>query len=219
MVEPQKAGGAWERKRIRTSLEIECAALELLSRRGLDEVTVEQIAVAAGISTRTFFRYFRNVRDVLTGVPQRESERLCAALMDRPREEGLLDSLRAVYRESDAVAAAVTPAENFELEARAVGVWGQIVRSAPDTVLVESHATAVLAAGFEEVIRDRDQLESADSEDPGVAAAALAAVVWFVYLRWLEGGGIGSLSIPLNRAFAVLAEVLGSIDGSRHRAL
>jgi AcrR family transcriptional regulator len=211
MLEQQKADGIWERKRIRTSLEIECVALELISERGLDDVTVEQVAAAAGISTRTFFRYFRNVRDVLTPVPVRESARVCEALLARAPGEGLLDSLRAVYQYTAADVAALH-SENAALELRSVELWGRIVHTAPDTVLAESHATTVLAAGFENVIRARLPLGAGDPDAPGVAAAALAAVFWFVYVRWLERGDLDPLSGYLTRAFEVLAELLGSLD-------
>jgi AcrR family transcriptional regulator len=212
MVERQKPAGAWERKRIRTSLEIECVALGLLSDRGLDSVTVEQIAAAAGISTRTFFRYFRNVRDVLTGVPLRESVRVCAALMARPPDEGILDALRAVYTYDEAEAVAAASTENAELERRAVELWGSIVRAAPDAVLAESHATTVLAARLEMALHPRLRLESDDADAAGVVSAALAAVIWSVYVRWLERGVGDSLARHLTRAFEVLASLLGSLD-------
>jgi AcrR family transcriptional regulator len=41
------------------------AALELFVRKGFDETTIDEIAEAAGISRRSFFRYFANKDDLL----------------------------------------------------------------------------------------------------------------------------------------------------------
>ena len=113
--------GPWERRRIRTSLEIECVALQEIADRGLDSVTGEQIANAAGISTRTFFRYFKNVRDVLTAVTSRETERLCALVRARPLDEPLLDAFRAVYQDFAAIDQGLqdTDQDDAELKAKA----------------------------------------------------------------------------------------------------
>jgi TetR/AcrR family transcriptional regulator, regulator of mycofactocin system len=46
---------------------IEKVALELFRERGFEETTAEDIAVAAGISRRTFFRYFGAKSDILFG--------------------------------------------------------------------------------------------------------------------------------------------------------
>ncbi|MFA4841169.1 MAG: TetR family transcriptional regulator [Agrococcus sp.] len=47
-----------ERRRLDTQLEIHEAALALFEEQGLQATTVQQIADRAGISHRTFFRYF-----------------------------------------------------------------------------------------------------------------------------------------------------------------
>jgi TetR/AcrR family transcriptional regulator, regulator of mycofactocin system len=51
-----------------TSIEaVEKAALELLAVRGFDETSAEEIAAAAGISRRTFFRYFGTKNNIPFG--------------------------------------------------------------------------------------------------------------------------------------------------------
>ncbi|MFD6161010.1 TetR family transcriptional regulator [Nocardia sp. NPDC060256] len=46
------------RRRRQTELEIHTAAVTLAVERGADQVTVDEIAARAGVSARTFFRYF-----------------------------------------------------------------------------------------------------------------------------------------------------------------
>ncbi|MEP3333569.1 helix-turn-helix domain-containing protein [Sedimentitalea sp.] len=58
-----------QRRRQETERDIQKATLELAMQHGLDNVTTEQIAVSAGISTRTFFNYFTNKEAAAIGVP------------------------------------------------------------------------------------------------------------------------------------------------------
>jgi DNA-binding transcriptional regulator YbjK len=41
------------------------AAIDLFAKKGFDETTVEEVAEAAGISRRSFFRYFETKDDLL----------------------------------------------------------------------------------------------------------------------------------------------------------
>jgi AcrR family transcriptional regulator len=205
VVEPTSNADVWERKRERMSLRIECAGLSLLSERGVGEVTVEQIATAAGISTRTFFRYFRNANDVLTAVPVRESKRICRVLMARPSEEGLLDAFHAVFAAGGATVD--TEGENADFELEAVRLWAEVVRAAPDVVESESHAGSALAAELEHVVRDRLGDGADDDEIVGV---------WFVYTRSIEQTDGAGLSDHLDKAIRALADLHGSeVSASR----
>ncbi|WP_432543330.1 TetR/AcrR family transcriptional regulator [Kineococcus sp. SYSU DK002] len=56
-----------ERRRLATQAEIEHVALELFSRNGSERTTVDDIATAAGVSPRTFFRYFATKEDAALG--------------------------------------------------------------------------------------------------------------------------------------------------------
>lgn len=61
----------WERRRRILLSEYERIALELFAERGYHKVTVDEIAAAAGITTRTLFRYFPSKQDCLLGFPRR----------------------------------------------------------------------------------------------------------------------------------------------------
>ncbi len=52
-----------ERRKRATRRALRAATLELGLERGLPEVSVEEIAAAAGVSTRTFFNYFASKED------------------------------------------------------------------------------------------------------------------------------------------------------------
>ena len=61
----QPAVSLTERRKAQTQLEISRRAAELFSARGASAVTAEEIAAAAGIGLRTFYRYFRTKEDAV----------------------------------------------------------------------------------------------------------------------------------------------------------
>ena len=54
-----------QRKRQLVANELTEAALQLLASKGFDAVTIDEIATSAGVSKRTFFRYFASKEDVV----------------------------------------------------------------------------------------------------------------------------------------------------------
>ncbi|OMC52929.1 TetR family transcriptional regulator [Mycobacterium sp. IS-2888] len=61
--------GLRERRRRQTSADIRDAAVRLAQERGFDKVTIEEICVEAGLSTRTFFNYFPNKESAIAYGP------------------------------------------------------------------------------------------------------------------------------------------------------
>lgn len=74
--------------------ELELVALELFAERGFDQTTVDDVAEAAGIGRRTFFRYFASKNDVVWGDFDAALADLRAHLDAVPPETDLLDGLR-----------------------------------------------------------------------------------------------------------------------------
>jgi AcrR family transcriptional regulator len=72
-------------------------ALDLFVERGFEQVTVEQIAAEAGMSARTFHRYFPAKEDVVIGDPARGGEFVRDVLVGRPQDEPVWDSLRIAF--------------------------------------------------------------------------------------------------------------------------
>lgn len=99
-----------ERNRERTEQEIEAAAMALFAERGFDGTTVEQIAAAAGVSPRTFFRYFPIKEDVVFRDHATAVARLREALAETDPTEPPLQRVRR------AVLAVQAPGRHPELE-------------------------------------------------------------------------------------------------------
>lgn len=87
--------------------ELELIALDLFHAQGFDQTTIEQIAAKAGVSSRTFFRYFDTKASVLWREFDQEVAELRCAFAAVPAEVPLLDAIRQVvvginvYRKED----------------------------------------------------------------------------------------------------------------------
>lgn len=74
--------------------QLELIALRLFTERGFDETTIEQIAAAAGVSRRTFFRYFDSKASALWGEFDAEVGAIRAALAAVPARVPMMDAIR-----------------------------------------------------------------------------------------------------------------------------
>ncbi len=83
-----------ERKKADTRRRLMTLALRLFEERGFDETTVGELAAAAEVAPRTFFRYFPTKVEVLFG----DHDELVALLRDtlaaRPADESIVHAVR-----------------------------------------------------------------------------------------------------------------------------
>jgi mycofactocin system transcriptional regulator len=73
---------------------LELIALRLFTEQGFDQTTVDQIATAAGVSRRTFFRYFDTKTDVLWHSFDAEVARLRGLLDRAPDDLPVMEAVR-----------------------------------------------------------------------------------------------------------------------------
>ncbi|WP_228001216.1 mycofactocin system transcriptional regulator [Nocardia australiensis] len=92
--EPNRA--ARGRPRGTDKRQLELIAMRLFTEQGFDETTVEQIAAAAGISGRTFFRYFPTKAEVLWSQFDEEVTALHAAFATVPDDVAMMTAVRRV---------------------------------------------------------------------------------------------------------------------------
>lgn len=92
--EADQAGARRGRPRSTSRRELRLIALRLFASRGFDNTTIEQIAAEAGVSERTFFRYFTTKASVLWTEFETEVEMIRSALAAVPDDMPLMDAVR-----------------------------------------------------------------------------------------------------------------------------
>jgi AcrR family transcriptional regulator len=193
--QPVERVGLRERKKRATRQALHSAALRLVAERGLDEVTIEEIASAADVSPRTFFNYFGSKEDVIVNPDPDRVERLRAALEAHESDEPPLAVLEAVLLGQ--LAEVTDRREEWLLRLR-------LVREIP--ALTPRHLAAFDAMErvfVEEVARRLQRDPIADVEPSLIAGVAMAAMRSAI-ARWSAGDGHRSLPQLTREAFASL---------------
>ena len=95
---PAGGPGLQQRKRDLVRGEISRVAWDLFAAEGYEATTVDEIARAAGVSRRTFFRYFTSKEDVLVETSDALAEDLLKAFSLRPAHEPPLVAIHRALR-------------------------------------------------------------------------------------------------------------------------
>jgi len=173
---------------------LEQAALALYGERGFENTTVAEIAARAGLTERTFFRYFADKREVLFWGAGALRELLVSAVASAP------DSASPI----DAVAAALEAAGALLQERREFARQRQSVIAA-NTELQERELIklASLSAALAGTLRQRGVSDTAAS----LTAEAGIAVFKIAFERWVDDSNQRDLPQVIRESFDELKAV------------
>jgi len=190
-----------ERKRTRTRLMIQTEALRLFGEKGYAQTTVEEIADAAAISPRTFFRYFPSKEDV---VLWDEYDPLALELLlGRPDNEALLETFRAIIRETLAALYRRDPARLL--------IRIRLAATVPE---VRARFLDAQTHGVEELAELLAAKRGApvDALTLRVAASAMIATISVAADIWQSGDGKADLLASFDQATDALAAVVSDLS-------
>ncbi len=165
-----------ERKKARTRQALGDAAVALFVERGFDATTVEDIVAAAGVSRRTFFRYF----------PTKEAAFFAS---HDDRFEDFVDLVEAHHESMGAWAACFEAfleiATRYEDDREGSMAWREVMMASPALQAHDLRHDAL----FEDSIRAVLEREGSSPFEAAVQAGALMGVVRAVLDRWFRDRG------------------------------
>jgi AcrR family transcriptional regulator len=173
--------GRRERKKQATRKEIKRAALRLALERGAEHLTVDEIAEAGDVSSRTFFNYFSCKEDALVSDNSEAVTALREAIAARPVDEPALRTLRAAFGESGFVATVQEHREDMLARHRLVTDNPALLpRQLAQYAALEQALTAAMA----------ERLGADPERDlrPAVLASLAATVLRVAIHRWSADG-------------------------------
>jgi AcrR family transcriptional regulator len=185
--------GLRERTRRAVRAELADIALRLFAAQGFDQTTVDEIAQAAGLTKRSFFRYFPAKEDAVFGGVDVTGEQVVDDIRARPGDEDPWHSLHQVLRR-----------------------WQQQIHASEQALaslrLIES-TPSLRARLHEKRAHWRQQVSDALRQRPGggldmftadLLTNAATAALDTVSGEWLRSGGNADLAVLLDRAFTLI---------------
>lgn len=166
----------------------------LFSEQGFEGTTVDQIAEKAGVSRRTFFRYFPSKEAIAFPRSEQRLEAFRSLLQERCEEEGALPAVRS----------AVVAVGNVLIANAAEELARQKVIDASPTLLA---AELEVYRAWESAIADAVIQADADEDRKRIGklfAAATIGALRSVVRVWLDKGGAPNVLSLAEEAFELL---------------
>jgi len=169
--------------------------MELYGERGYEQTTVAEIAQRAGLTARTFFRYFADKREVLFAGSEALGEQLDTVLAAAPASA---TPLAAVAEALGAVAETIGQDRDFSRRRQAV--------ISANAELQEREL--IKLAGWSAALADGLVRRGVDEPTASLAAQTGTAAFRVAFERWLADAGDRSLADTLHDSFDQLSAVI-----------
>jgi mycofactocin system transcriptional regulator len=182
------------RPRSTSARALEVIALRLFTDQGFEETTVDQIVAAAGVSRRTFFRYFDTKSDVLWSEFDAEVETIRGLLARTPGDLPVMEGIRRAVLAANHYRAEDVP----ELRMRI-----SLLSSVPELIA----SAAIHYDAWERAVVDfvaRRSGQPAGSLYPLAVGRAVLAACRAAYDRWASRAD-ADLTVYLDAALRALA--------------
>jgi AcrR family transcriptional regulator len=177
---------------------LEQAALDLYQERGFEQTTVAEIAERAGLTERTFFRYFADKREVLFGGQTMLEEIYVSAIANAPASAAPIDAVAVALE-------AVVPV--FQERHKLVRQRQAVIAANPGLQERELLKGALLTSAMAEALRRHGVT------DPAASLAAEVGSITFktAYDRWVSEPDEQDLSRLIR---ASLDQIKGIVAGT-----
>ena len=194
-------GGMRARKKRATRQALSAAALRLAREHGPQNVRVDDIAEAAGVSPRTYNNYFSSREQAIVGALAAErGQHVAAALRQRPADEPL----------EHAVVGALI--EQYSEEGEPDRDTLALITSAPALQAEFLDTIAAIERPLAEAIAARTGADGHGGLGPEVLAAAVSGAARMAAQRWLQPEPDIRFSVMLNDALAWIVPALRAAD-------
>jgi AcrR family transcriptional regulator len=190
-------GGLRERKKQATRDALSWAALRLTVAHGLENVRVEEIATAAGVSPRTFNNYFSSKHEAIIFRHLNRTRLAADALRGRPAGEPLWAAI------TEATLVPYGPPEQVPGPEWTAGVRRLLAEPALQGEFARAAITA--RSEFAQAIAERTGTDADRDLYPNLAAAAVLTAVQTAGDQWLRCDPPVPIVTLLREALALLA--------------
>jgi len=172
-------------------------AWSVFAERGFDDVTVNQVAEATGISRASFFRYFSSKEEAVFVALEAMGAEIATALEERPPQEDPWEALRRAFD-------AATP--NYASNPARSLARLNLTRETPSLRAHQLERQAQWRNLIGPALAIRTGVDPEDVRVDAVVGAAQAALDAATE-RWALSGGELDLTALIDEAFAAIAEL------------